>query len=127
LSAGLRGPVAGPVGVDARIAFSDGLPLTEVALDAAVSLETADQPLEQGVGRSAVPGDADGFLRLDVEFYGEWSAPVGGGRLRPYLRILNALDRRDALFYYFEPWRDPDLTPLARHSVWPVLGISWSF
>jgi hypothetical protein len=128
LSAGLRGPVAGPIGLDARIAFSDGLPLTEVALDAAVGLETADQPLEDGVaGARRIRGDADGFLRLDLEVYGEWAAPVGRGRLRPYLRVLNALDRRDALFYYFEPWRDPDLTPLARHALWPVLGVSWSF
>jgi hypothetical protein len=44
-----------------------------------------------------------------------------------YLRVLNALDRRDALFYYFEPWRDPDLTPLAELSVIPVLGIEWRF
>ncbi|MBT8337989.1 MAG: TonB-dependent receptor [Gemmatimonadetes bacterium] len=128
LSAGLRGPIAGPVGLDARIAFSDGLPLTEVALDAALGLETADQPLEDGVARGGrIQGDADGFLRLDVELYGEWAAPIGEGTLRPYLRVLNALDRRDALFYYFEPWRNPDLTPLARHTLWPVLGVSWSF
>ena len=118
----------GPVGIDARMAFSDGLPLTEVALDVALSPETLDRPLDDDVARGGTPyRDADGFLRLDLEVYGEWDAPVGSGRLRPYLRVLNALDRRDALFYYFEPWRDPDLTPLAQHRLWPVLGISWSF
>jgi hypothetical protein len=43
------------------------------------------------------------------------------------VRLLNALDRRDALFYYFEPWRDAELTPLAQRPVMPVLGVAWTF
>jgi hypothetical protein len=52
---------------------------------------------------------------------------MGSGRVRPYVRIINALDRRDALFYYFEPWRDPEVTPLARQSFLPIIGLAWSF
>jgi hypothetical protein len=77
----------------------------------------------------AAAGNPDSFLRFDLELYGEWDASWMGrqGRIRPYLRILNALDRRDALFYYFEPWRDTDLRPLAQRPLLPVLGLAWSF
>jgi hypothetical protein len=47
--------------------------------------------------------------------------------IRPYLRILNALDRRDALFYAFQPWRSDELTPLAERPLVPVVGIAWRF
>ena len=53
-----------------------------------------------------------------------------GGRaweIRPYLRILNALDRRDALFYAFQPWRSDELTPLAARPLVPVVGVAWRF
>ena len=49
------------------------------------------------------------------------------GTLRPYVRVLNALDRRDALFYAFQPWRSDALTPLAQRPLVPVLGLSWRF
>lgn len=129
LSAGFRGPIRGPVGVEARVAFSDGLPLTEVPLDVSEALtgEVPDDLGESGARDLSLPTDADGFLRVDLELFGEWDSPVGTGRVRPYVRLLNALDRRDALFYYFEPWRSPELRPLARRSVLPVLGVAWSF
>ena len=47
--------------------------------------------------------------------------------VRPYLRVINALDQRDALFYYFEPWRDAELRPLAERSILPVFGVEWRF
>lgn len=127
MSAGYRGGLAGPIGMEARLAFSDGLPLTEVALDASDALASPEEPLPPVDALPALSGAADGFLRVDLELFGEWDAPVGGGRVRPYMRIINALDRRDALFYYFEPWRSPDLVPLARQALLPILGLAWSF
>jgi hypothetical protein len=41
--------------------------------------------------------------------------------------VLNALDRRDALFYTFQPWRDDSLRPLAQRPLLPVMGVSFSF
>jgi hypothetical protein len=131
LTAGYRGPMSGPLGLDVRIAFSDGLPYTEVPLGTAdESARIATNDLNAVVDdQPALAGDVDGFLRLDLELYGEWDAPLTGGRgrIRPYLRLMNALDRRDALFYYFEPWRDQSLQPLAERPVLPVLGVAWSF
>ncbi len=127
MSAGYRGRLAGPLGLEGRLSFSDGLPLTEVALDATDALAAPEEPPPRVDDQPALTGTADGFVRLDLELFGEWDAPVGGGSVRPYLRVINALDRRDALFYYFEPWRSPDLTPLARQSFLPILGLAWSF
>jgi hypothetical protein len=47
--------------------------------------------------------------------------------LRPYLKVLNALNRRDALFYHFERWRDQDPRPLADLPLLPVMGVEWRF
>ena len=71
----------------------------------------------------------DGFLRLDVELFTHFTARMCGRdvNVRPYLRLINALDQRDALFYYFEPWRDSDLRPLAERSFLPVFGVEWRF
>ena len=47
--------------------------------------------------------------------------------IRPYVRVLNALRRRDALFYAFQPWRDDSLTPLAERPFVPLLGVAVIF
>jgi hypothetical protein len=135
LTMGFRGLVTGPFGLDVRLAFSDGLPYTEVPLatspdaDRVPTFGGTDDLRTLADGEPALAGDADGFLRLDLELYGEWNAPWAGGRgrIRPYLRLMNALDRRDALFYYFEPWRSERLKPLAERPVLPVLGLAWTF
>lgn len=136
LTAGFRGPLVGALGIDARVSFSDGLPLTEVPLEMASGnpvFSFGNRP-DRGEHAGDTPGpvpapppSADGFLRIDLEFHGEWDAPVGEGTIRPYLKVMNALDRRDALFYYFEPWRDGELTPLARRTILPVVGLAWRF
>jgi hypothetical protein len=130
LSAGLQRPVAGPVGLDLRVSFSDGLPLTSVAIrgDDGLVGPTSSEGAEAGTD-TPLPARADGFLRLDAEIYAEWTRSLAGrsSMIRPYVRILNALDRRDALFYYFEPWRGDGLRPLADLPVVPVVGLEWRF
>ena len=128
LSAGLQRPVFGPVGLDLRFSFSDGLPLT------AIALERDDSPVvtfeaEGQAGTRATPTRSDGFLRLDAEVFAEWTGSWAGREtlVRPYVRILNALDRRDALFYYFEPWRGEGPRPLTELPLVPVLGLEWRF
>ena len=139
LSAGLTGRVAGPLGMDLRVAFSDGLPYTTVQLASdealgggprAVPLSTVNQSGEAASGNPALAGGpGDGFLRIDAEIHADL-VPVWGGRrfaLRPYAKVLNALDRRDALFWYFSPWRDPEVEPLAELSLLPIVGLEWRF
>ncbi len=69
------------------------------------------------------------FLRLDLE--AAWPIePTLGGRttqLRPYVKVLNALDRRDALFYYFDRWRGDRADPLAHRPLLPLLGLEGRF
>jgi hypothetical protein len=135
LSAGLNGRVAGPWGIDLALAYSDGLPLTSIPFGRA-SADAAQEGLTGGTPGTAAsdpgplnPRATDTFLRVDVEVFADL-APSWRGRsvtLRPFLRIVYELDKRDALFYYFEPWRDPELTPLAELSVIPVLGVEWRF
>jgi len=132
LTAGLRGRAVGPWGVDVQVAYSDGLPLTSIPFArGALGQEDVSAPTTgmDGSARQEPAPSTDAFLRVDAEVFADFETVWGARtvRFRPYLRVLNALDRRDALFYYFEPWRDPALRPLAELSVVPVLGLEWRF
>ncbi len=74
-------------------------------------------------------GPDEGFLRVEAEVYGVWTSRIGGLalELRPYLRVLNALNRRDALFYHFDPYRNEGPVPLADLPVIPLLGFEVLF
>lgn len=136
LSAGISGELIGPLRAEARIAYGAGLPSTSLpfgstALDAAEPLGTqgGGPTLGNGDEEPIVPALDESFLRLDLEldavFEPEWGARPW--RVRPYLRLLNALDRRDALFYAYQPWRPDSVTPLAERPILPILGIAFSF
>ena len=141
LSAGLLGDLGTQGRFNVQLAVGDGLPFTAISVaDAAAPSEgeidrgttepDLDIAVEQARGGPALTGGPSGdFLRLDGEL--SWRiATDWGGRgveLRPYVRVLNALNRRDALFYYFEPWREVGPRPLAELSIVPVVGLSWRF
>ena len=77
-----------------------------------------------------MPGPDESFFRVDLVLSGSWTFGMASGRpwrLSPYIKVLNALDRRDSLFYYFEPWRPDSARPLAELPVIPVLGLRVSF
>ena len=129
--------MGGPLQGELRVAYGAGLPYTSIPLGLAdgstvtspvvgqsertVAEPTTFGPLASGVDRS--------FLRLDAELYALLEPSWGGRdwRVRPYLRLLNALDRRDALFYAFEPWRSDSVRPLAELPVLPLVGVAVSF
>jgi hypothetical protein len=132
LSAGLLGTVADRFAVDVRVSYGNGLPYTTIPLGDRGSAVTPDlyagsEVLDQGPGLSGGP-DRD-FLRVDTEVSATFETRWRGRTfsVTPYLRVLNALNRRDALFYYFEPWRDASVQPLAEMSLLPVLGVKWRF
>lgn len=136
LSAGLMGRVSDRVGFDLRLGFGDGLPYTAVPIGESLANEALPgrgqfeqvTNVDSGAGLAPVAPD-DAFFRVDAELFGVLEPEFTGRRtrLRPYLRLLNALDRRDALFYYFEPWREDAVRPLAELSIVPVAGIEWTF
>ena len=143
LSAGLLGEIGQDGRFNVQLALGDGLPFTAIRVADAAAPENdlgqrpepdyerqLDAAVEQARGHPALTGGPSGdFLRLDGEISWRWTARWGGRDvdIRPYVRILNALNRRDALFYYFEPWREPSPRPLAELSVVPVAGVSWRF
>ncbi len=133
LSAGLTGALLGPITGAARISYGAGLPYTAIPFGARADETLANQPGDPPEPLDATPplvsGLDESFLRVDLEIQAVLR-PQWGGRtweLRPYVRILNALDRRDALFYTFQPWRDEAVRPLAQRPILPVFGIAWKF
>jgi hypothetical protein len=133
LTSGLSGQLGSRFGAEVQVAYGAGLPYTSVPLrspdaaDAERSLGAAQSQLDQSPPLNG--GLDEDFLRLDLEVHAVFRTSWLGrdGSLRPYVRILNALDRRDALFYAFQPWRSDALTPLAQRPLVPVLGLSWAF
>ncbi len=142
LSAGLLGEMGSAGRFNVQLALGDGLPFTAISLsDAATadgeginrgieSEQRLDSATEVARGGPALTGGPPGdFLRLDGEVSWRITRRWGGRdvEIQPYVRVLNALNRRDAMFYYFEPWRDVSPRPLAELAIVPVVGISWRF
>ncbi len=138
LSAGLSTSLTNRTGLRLQASYGDGLPFTSVpvvraegdtpALDAVTTFNVAGDQVLNSAPELTV-GPDEGFLRLEVEISGRWSPTVSGRtmELRPYLRVLNALNRRDALFYHFDPWRSEGPEPLANLPLLPLVGLEWRF
>ena len=138
LSAGLSATLTERTGLKLRGSYGDGLPFTSVPvfdevissqnLDNGESLPVAGDKLLNSAPDLAV-GPDQGFLRIEVELFGRWSPQISGRTmdLRPYVRVLNALNRRDALFYHFDPWRSGGPIPLADLPLLPLVGLEWRF
>jgi hypothetical protein len=131
LSAGVSGHLAGPFRGEARVAFGAGLPYTSIPLSGSTDpMAGVSDPSGQDVVTNPFDsGLEDSFLRLDAEIYAilrpDWGS--NGWTVRPYVRLLNALDRRDSLFYAFESWRSESVRPLAEMPVLPLVGVAVSF
>ena len=131
LSAGLRAPLPAGARLDVHLATSAGLPYSAVPIGSTGTI-AGDGVHESSDPRSDAPelaGAPDGsYLRLDAEVSRVWEARLFGapGRFRPYVRLLNALDRRDALFYQFDAGRDLHPRSLGAVPLLPIAGIEWS-
>jgi hypothetical protein len=137
MSAGVSGSIGGPLRGEARLAYGAGVPYTSIPFGSA--LETSDptivsqsggpRPLAEAAPAPILEGLDEEFLRLDLEIHMLLEPMVGGRRwqVRPYVRLLNALDRRDALFYTFQRWRSDGVRPLAERPVLPLVGVAVSF
>ena len=132
VSVGGEADLPSGVRLSAEVRASSGLPFTRLPLvpDAGDEAPT-EPPAEPGgtpsddLGLAGPP--AGSYLRLDLSVSRRWSLDLMGRStlLRPYLRVLNALDRRDALFYHFDP--EGRLSPRALDTMplVPVLGVAW--
>lgn len=142
LTAGVSGPLDRYAAFDLRVAYGAGLPYAALpstapdlrweriaysadaqpALLSGVTSETMNVPV-----LARTPDDP--YIRLDLEISSEWKGRLRGREVRlfPYFRVLNALNRRDALFYALERRDTGELRPLAALPLLPVLGFRWEF
>ena len=108
--------------------YARGIPYTSIVLDRPADGYTASPTSLNGSmpGEYEDPALASSYLRLDATLSGRWC--IGGGkcpvRLAPYLRVINALDRRDALFYYQDGGLDDPRSLAALPAVLSV-GVRW--
>jgi hypothetical protein len=140
LAIGLEGTV--PAGVELRgtFGYGAGLPMTAIGLpqsegvagapDGEFASPSEPEIMNSGGGADPLELAPEGdFLRLDLEAAWPIGARVGGRdtQLRPYVRIVNALNRRDPLFYYYDRWLADEARPLAERPLLPLLGLEWRF
>lgn len=85
-------------------------------------------PLEDG-GPIFTASPRGSYLRLNVQATMELEVTMFGRQqqLLPYFRIINALDRRDALFFEYESEAGDDPDPIGSVPILPVIGLEWRF
>jgi hypothetical protein len=139
VSLGVEGTLGG-FELGSTLGYGAGLPLSAVEVvgtsgdrgraDAEGFAPTTENRLNAGGGETPLElAPQDDFLRLDLEAAWPFALTVWGWpvEMRPYLKVLNALDRRDALFYYFDRWREEGLTPVTSRPFVPLVGVEWRF
>lgn len=126
VSAGVNGPLMGQGIFDVRVAYGAGLPYT------AIPEPDVTTPVF-GVALRAEPppptntAPSEPYLRLDAQVARTFDAEVRGFAftITPYIKVLNALDRRDALFYHLDRAAENELRALASLPVLPIVGLEW--
>ena len=134
ISAGVLGPLAGRGAFDVRVSYGAGLPYTAIPepeptspLFSAVRVS----PPEGGGGTdpAPLPGEPnEPYIRLDAQVSRTFDGSIRTFefKLMPYIKVINALNRRDAIFYHYN--RDVGhAEPLADLPIVPIIGFEWKF
>lgn len=138
ISAGVGAPLAPGTRVEARLAYGSGLPYAAIRVGSPqpnspgeFDYRSNDPETLSGSPDAAplVPSPDRPYVRLDLSATHSLSRRVAGRvvRLESYLKLLNTLGRRDALFYRYDRHRAGELTALAVLPIVPVVGIEWRF
>lgn len=135
LSAGASGPIGANGKFDVRLAYGAGLPFTAIPEPEAAPPVFSVIP-NGDLGKVPddnftypTPPDAQ-YLRVDAQVARTFVTSLRGFafELTPYFKVLNALDRRDALFYHFDrSQQEPQARAVAALPVLPILGLEWRF
>jgi hypothetical protein len=136
LTAGLNGPVIGRGVFDVRVSYGSGLPFAAIPEPEAATpvFGVGFRPPASAVATSeplpAIPNAPDQpYLRVDAQvgrtWRGEWRGVAF--ELTPYVKILNALNRRDGIFYYYDRGAGSQARALADLPVLPIVGLDWKF
>ncbi|HSJ25918.1 MAG TPA: TonB-dependent receptor [Longimicrobiales bacterium] len=141
VTSGLSGPLMGSGAFEIRASYGAGLPFTAVPEPpiaspgfsvSPASAHGSSLPSLAAAGNPDVPAMAtephDPFLRIDAQVSHTFSGAVRRTEFQftPYLRIINALNRRDAIFYHYDA-KAGRAEPLAGLPVMPILGAEWRF
>jgi hypothetical protein len=135
VSAGVVGPLVGNGIFDVRVSYGAGLPYTAVPEPPLsppsfnVAAGAAAMQLSSAPDLPVLPSEPqDPYIRVDAEFARTFPASVRGFdfQVTPYLKVLNALNRRDAIFYHYNR-NAARAEPLAGLPIMPVLGAEWRF
>jgi hypothetical protein len=135
---GVLAPVANWADVQLRLVYGAGLPFSAIPMDSPVGTPnlgtgTPAQLRSEFAGSGPTYGLAqspsDPYLRLDLEvshtFVTRWrGAPL---EIAPYVKVLNSLDRRDAIFYWYDRNSGGTPQPISALPVLPIMGVSWKF
>ncbi|HEX8393016.1 MAG TPA: hypothetical protein VF665_11710 [Longimicrobium sp.] len=137
LSAGVNGPVMRHTRLALRMAYGEGLAYTSRpgATEEITGSATLPATQTEGVNLDTdapLGGQGSGpFVRLDAELARTWNPRVAGrvATVTPYLRVINALESRDALIYrYFGQNQEAGtLQSVATLPLVPVLGVNFRF
>jgi hypothetical protein len=134
ISAGVLAQLFGAGMFDVRVSYGAGLPFTAIP-EPEISNPTfgaALRPATIQLAESEVPmlptEPQDPYIRVDAQVATTWMGTWGGFdfTFMPYLKVMNALNRRDAIFYQYN--REAGRAePLAGLPIMPVIGAEWRF
>jgi hypothetical protein len=143
LRAGAMADVGRRVRLEADISFGAGLEFGEIPRPGPANLSMVPGSGPEGTpgpSFSAVPGDGPitipsilvtvpegSYVRLNLRATAQFDSHLFGRRttLQPYIRVINVLDRADALFYQFDQASDPEPRAFGAVPILPVIGIEW--
>jgi hypothetical protein len=138
LSAGMSGPLGRLADVELRAAYGAGLPFTAIPVSVNAPAFGLDNrrymemsgPTQGLADTQPMPGaPMEPYLRLDLGLSRAVHTRLNGSPVHftPYLRVLNSLDRRDALFYWYDRNSEHGPRAIAALPVVPIVGMSWRF
>lgn len=115
---------------EVRLAYGSGLPYSSLGTAPPPgSGDLPEAPLPATPGEVAAPlsRPPQDFLRIDVQLSRTFTPRLRGHEtaLTPYVRVMNALDRRDNLYYRYSRTGDLDTAPAATLPILPVFGLEW--
>ncbi len=136
--------------LDADLSFGRGLEFGAIPRSERASLTTGTaggaetplptapaSPVPPGPQSVVVPVETGGpiftrapngsYLRLNFQVTGEFDVRFFGRdqKLLPYFRLVNALDREDALFFRFDGDENSEPKPIGSVPVLPIIGLEW--
>lgn len=139
LSTGLGAPLGEEGKLELGFVYGAGLPYSAIPFAQSVELSGGPQTLAsrqrndsfQGAAGNAplLPSPTRPYLRLDLSASRTWSREWGGTpmELTPYVKLMNTLGQRDALFYRYEHDQNQEPRPVLLLPLVPVLGVEWKF